>query len=234
MISDMNKKIVGILVFIIVIIIELLKSRDGSGLTCPNNKLYNSGDGRCYECLSSADCSSGNYCDRGACVTTGSTEFGCIYTDEDGECVRCETNRDCLLGQDCIDGNCEQIGTYICSSNDDCGAARPNCIDGMCQLECVQFTLQGNEFYDFSGFAKLCSDHSLHANLLFKKELNAGQVLALLNPPWPNDDNAYYYRDETSNVILKVWMASMASILTAQSYIPKNTRVMINSRGYKA
>jgi hypothetical protein len=114
MISDMNKKIVGILVFIIVIIIELLRSRDGSGLTCPNDKLYNSRDGRCYECLSSADCSSGKYCDRGACVTTESTEFGCTYTDEDGECVRCETNRDCLLGQDCIDGNCEQIGNFGC------------------------------------------------------------------------------------------------------------------------
>ena len=105
-------------------------------------------DGECdnVECLSSADCVVGNYCD---------------VEDEDYACKEgCQENSDCFAGQECSDNVCVQYGcrsTIIdCGFNETC-----NEDTGVCEnapgLQCTGCDASGH-YIDDQGTADACDD----------------------------------------------------------------------------
>ena len=105
-------------------------------------------DGACenVECLASADCSLGSYCD----------------TEGDFSCTEgCEQNSDCLAGFSCDGGEC---------SEDDCRSTVLDCDflevcnedNGECEqvggVICARCETSGNEFDDNSTFGNFCDD----------------------------------------------------------------------------
>lgn len=91
------------------------RSCEGPG-DCPQG-LYCHDEGVCTECFSQEHCSTGLVCLDGTCRENdqpgANPAFGLF----------CDTLSDCLGGEICLDGRC----TPLCSSSEECPAARPLC-----------------------------------------------------------------------------------------------------------
>lgn len=82
--------------------------------------------GACVECVSAANCMTGQMCDQNFCVSPGCTNNVLDGNETDVDCggsmcAPCAVGQNCMVGSDCLEG--------VCGSGNNCAA--PSCSDGV-------------------------------------------------------------------------------------------------------
>jgi hypothetical protein len=106
----------------------------GSGMECENGLHCNPADGRCYSCVSAADCGSGETCvtSLGLCKAAGAASAVCTACTADAECA----SNVCVIGAGEPAGYCSRPCSaapgcpagFACSADDRC-VAPDGCAD---------------------------------------------------------------------------------------------------------